>query len=456
MLSDLGAQKKQKWLRGIEGFAGKLNEQVPPLVEGRLCRVVGQTLEAVGVEAALGEQCQVTNSSGQSLLAEVVGFEGEHLYLMPNQTPLGLAPNARVTPLGGQGEIPVGEAMLGRVLDGAGKPLDGLGALALPDRWPLHGKPINPLDRQAITQQLDVGIRSINAIMSVGRGQRLGLFAPSGVGKSVLLGMMTRYTEADVIVVGLVGERGREVQEFIDESLGDAGLSRSVVVATPADTTPLMRRHGASMATCIAEYFRSQGKHVLLLMDSLTRFAQASREIALTIGEPPATRGYPPSVFAELPRLVERAGNGAEGEGSVTAFYTVLTDVDHANDPIAESARAILDGHIVLSRDLAEKGLYPAIDIESSISRLMTKIAAPEQAKLANAFKKYYSLYEDNRDLFSIGAYQAGNNAELDLAVSLYPKLEKFLGQYIHEPVDIFTARTQLEEVFAPQQQSDT
>ena len=455
MTSELAAQKKQKWLRGIEDYTQNLNQHISPIVAGKLNRVVGQTLEAVGCEAALGDHCQVSSAGGAELIAEVVGFEGGHLYLMPNQAPLGLAPNARVTPLGGKGDIPVGEAMLGRVLDGAGNPLDELGPLELPERWPLHGKPINPLMRQPINQQLDVGIRSINAIMSVGRGQRLGLFAPSGVGKSVLLGMMTRYTEADVIVVGLVGERGREVQEFIDESLGAEGLKRAVVVATPADTTPLMRRHGASMATCIAEYFRSRGKHVLLLMDSLTRFAQASREIALTVGEPPATRGYPPSVFAELPRLVERAGNGRDGEGSVTAFYTVLTDVDHANDPIAESARAILDGHIVLSKELAEKGLYPAIDIESSISRLMTKIATPQQLTLANAFKKYYSLYEENRDLFSIGAYQSGNNPELDLAVKLFPKLEQFLRQFIHEPVDIFSARQQLEEVFSPQPQSE-
>ena len=423
---------------------------IPPRVDGKLSRLVGQTLEAVGCEAAVGDRCLVTRANGESLLADVVGFEGNRLFLMPSHAPQGLAPNARVTPLGGKGDVGVGFGLLGRVLNGAGKALDGLGPLDCAAHWPLSGTTRNPLERVPITEQLDVGIRSINALLSVGRGQRLGLFAPSGVGKSVLLGMMTRYTSADVIVVGLIGERGREVQEFIDESLGAGGLQRAVVVATPADTQPIMRIHGAEMATSIAEYFRAQGKHVLLLMDSLTRYAQAHREIALTVGEPPATRGYPPSVFAELPKLVERAGNGGEKEGSITAFYTVLTDVDYENDPIAESARAILDGHIVLSRELAERGLYPAIDIEASISRVVNRIVGPDHLKLLNAFKKYYGLYEENRDLLSIGAYQAGNNLDLDLAVNLFPKFEQFLGQYIHEPVDIFSAQQALEQIFTP------
>lgn len=455
MPSNTALHRTTKWLQALDDYENNLDKPVLPVVEGKLNRMVGQTLEAIGCEAAVGDRCRITCSNGGSIEAEVVGFENEQLFLMPTHMPQGLAPSARVTPLGGSGDIAVGEALLGRVVDGAGVPIDGLGPLVLSDRWPLHGKTINPLKRAPITQQLDVGIRSINALLNVGRGQRLGLFAPSGVGKSVLLGMMTRYTDAQVIVVGLVGERGREVQEFIDESLGEAGLRRSVVVATPADTTPLMRVHGAATATSIAEYFRAQGKHVLLLMDSLTRFAQANREIALTVGEPPATRGYPPSVFAALPRLVERAGNGSEDEGSITAFYTVLTDVDHANDPIAEAARAILDGHVVLSRELAERGMYPAIDIESSISRLMTRIATPEQLKQANAFKKYYSIFAQNKDLFSIGAYQAGTNPELDLAVKLSPRLEKFLGQQIHEPVDIFNARRQLDAIFNEPLDSD-
>ena len=450
---------KQRWQSQLAMFAENLRAPVPPRVDGKLTRLVGQTLEAVGCEAAVGDRCRVTQADGDSLLADVVGFEGNRLFLMPSHSPLGLAPNARVTPIGGRGDVGVGFGLLGRVLDGAGQALDGLGPLEKTAQWPLAGVTRNPLQRVPITEQLDVGIRSINALLSVGRGQRLGLFAPSGVGKSVLLGMMTRYTSADVIVVGLIGERGREVQEFIDESLGAGGMQRAVVVATPADTQPIMRIHGAEMATSIAEYFRAQGKHVLLLMDSLTRYAQAHREIALTVGEPPATRGYPPSVFAELPKLVERGGNGAANEGSITAFYTVLTDVDHENDPIAESARAILDGHIVLSRELAERGLYPAIDIEASISRVANRVVNVEQLKLMNAFKKYYAIYEENRDLLSIGAYQAGNNPELDLAVSLFPRLEAFLGQFIHEPVDIFSARQALEEVFmasSPQADENT
>ena len=439
---------KQRFLNNLSEFASNLSAPVRPTVTGKLSRVVGQTLEAVGCEASVGDRCRISRLNGDNLLADVVGFKDQRLFLMPTHMPHGLAPNATVTPLGGRGDVRVGFGMLGRVLDGAGKPLDEHGHLDVSDKWPLSGKARNPLDRQPITEQLDVGIRSINALLTVGRGQRLGLFAPSGVGKSVLLGMMTRFTAADVIVVGMIGERGREVQEFIGESLGAGGLERAVVVATPADTQPIMRIHGAELATSIAEYFRSQGKHVLLLMDSLTRFAQASREIALTVGEPPATRGYPPSVFAEIPRLVERAGNGSLNEGSITAIYTVLTDVDSENDPIAESARAILDGHIVLSRDLAERGLYPAIDIEASISRVASKIVPPEQGKLANAFKKYYALYRQNEDLLNIGAYQPGNNAELDLAVELYPRLESFLSQYVHEPVDHFVARQRLEELF--------
>ena len=364
-------------------WSGKLasiirhNQKAPALqVQGRLTRMVGLTLEAVGCRAAIGDRCKIVNSDQDSIEAEVVGFSGESLYLMPTGEPHGLSPNARVIPLGRSGNVRTGDDLLGRIINGNGEPLDDLGPIKAKHRVPLKGTPINPLNRTVITEPLDVGVRPINAFLTVGKGQRIGLFAPSGVGKSVLLGMMSRYTNADVIVVGLIGERGREVKEFIEHSLGAEGRARSVVVATPADDPPLMRLHGALLATSIAEYFRDQGKDVLLLMDSLTRFAQAQREIALTIGEPPATRGYPPSVFAKLPQLVERAGNGDEGGGSITAFYTVLTEADLHNDPIADSARAILDGHIVMSRKLAESGIYPAIDIEASISRVMNQIAS--------------------------------------------------------------------------------
>ncbi len=438
-----------RWVRRMQPYFDELGTPPETVVEGKLSRMVGLTLEAVGCQAAIGDRCDVFNNRDERLETEVVGFAGDRLFLMPTGIPHGLAPNARVIPVGGAGDVAVGAGLLGRVIDGAGQPLDGGGPLRLAGRWPLYGTPMNPLQRTPIREQLDVGVRSINALLGVGRGQRLGLFAPSGVGKSVLLGMMTRYTDADVIVVGLVGERGREVKEFIDDILGPEGLARSVVVATPADNPPLMRLHGASIATSIAEYFRAQGKHVLLLMDSLTRYAQAQREIALTIGEPPATRGFPPSVFARLPQLVERAGTGTAGQGSITAFYTVLTEEDDNNDPVAESARAILDGHIVLSRTLAERGLYPAIDIEASISRTMPQVVAPSQQELVKRFRHYYALYEQNRDLFNVGAYQRGSNPELDRAVDLHRIFDAFLSQNMGEAVDIERACSSLAQMLA-------
>ena len=311
-------------------------------------------------------------------------------------------------------------------------------------RIPLAGKPINPLARRLIREPLDVGVRAINALFTVGRGQRMGLFAGSGVGKSVLLGMMTRFTNADVIVVGLIGERGREVKEFIENILGSQGMARAVVVASPADDPPLMRMHGAMLATSIAEYFRDQGKQVLLLMDSLTRFAQAQREIALAIGEPPATKGYPPSVFAKLPQLVERAGNGKAGGGSITAFYTVLTEGDDNNDPIGDAARAILDGHIFLSRQLAEGGHYPAIDIEASISRAMTEITDAHQQRTTRRFKQLYSTYQQQRDLISVGAYTRGSDARTDEAIEYFPRLLNFLQQDMHQPVSLAASVSEL------------
>jgi len=429
-----------RWLPRLREYSTRLATPPPLVVEGKLTRMVGLTLEAVGCEAAIGDRCAVLNRHGDPVDTEVVGFAGDRVFLMPTGSTRGLAPNARVIPLGGAGEIKVGEALLGRVIDGAGQPLDGLGPLRLEHLHPLLGAPVNPLDRDPIRVPLDVGVRSINALLTVGRGQRLGLFAPAGVGKSVLLGMMTRYTNADVIVVGLVGERGREVKEFIDDSLGPEGRARSVVVATPADNPPLMRMHGATLATGIAEYFRDQGRHVLLLMDSLTRYAQAHREIALTIGEPPATRGYPPSVFARLPQLVERAGNGLKGCGSITAFYTVLTEGDQGSDPVAENARAILDGHIVMSRALAERGQYPAIDIEASISRTMPQVIPSGHLELSKSFRHYYSLFEQNQDLFNVGAYQAGANPELDRAIELRGKLVGFMRQDPREAVNLDAA----------------
>lgn len=354
-LNETVAKHQSNWLNKLSEYHARMPTTSSMIVEGKITRMVGMTLEALGCQAAIGVRCEVENQTGESIEAEVVGFNSDRLYLMPTGSLQGIQPNARVIPSNKIYEVPVGDTLLGRVLDGRGKPLDNKGPLVTTETVALNGKPINPLNRAPITEPLDVGVRSINALLSVGRGQRIGLFAGSGVGKSVLLGMMTRYTTADVIVVGLIGERGREVNDFINNILGEEGMSRAVVVAVPADQTPVMRLHGAFMATSIAEYFRDQGKNVLLLMDSLTRFAQAQREIALAIGEPPATKGYPPSVFGKLPQLVERAGNGVDGKGSITAFYTVLTEGDDQMDPIADASRAILDGHIVLSRELADR-----------------------------------------------------------------------------------------------------
>lgn len=425
------------WVNRLRNYEQHIENKPLHIVQGKLTRMVGMTLEAVGCQAPVGARCLVTGPDKEDIEAEVVGFSGEKLYLMPTGNIQGLTPNARVVPINSVSYAPVGDALLGRVIDGSGKPLDGKGDLRTHSTAPLTGRFINPLQRAPIDEPLDVGVRAINALLTVGRGQRMGLFAGSGVGKSVLLGMMTRYTNADVIVVGMIGERGREVKEFVEKILGDEGLARSVVVATPADNPPLLRLHGAMMATSIAEYFRDQGKQVLLLMDSLTRYAQAQREIALAIGEPPATKGYPPSVFAKIPQLVERAGNGDTGGGSITAFYTVLAEGDDQNDPIADAARAILDGHIVLSRDLAESGHYPAIDIEASISRAMTEITDKKHQQVANRFKKIYSVYQQNRDLISVGAYQPGSDAAIDEAINVNDSIMQFLQQDMYEPINL-------------------
>ncbi len=452
MSADVSGLNQKRWADGLVQARQRAAQAADLVVQGTLSRMVGMTLEAMGCEAPVGGRCLVDTAEGRQIEAEVVGFSGEKLFLMPTGEIRGLMPGARVMPTRREPSVPMGDELLGRVLDGAGRPLDGLGELRCPDRGVLTGEPLNPLMRCAIRDPLDVGVRSINALLSVGGGQRIGLFAGSGVGKSVLLGMMTRYTKADVTVVGLIGERGREVQDFVSNTLGPDGMRRAVVVATPADNPPLMRLHGAWLATAIAEYFRDRGLKVLLLLDSLTRFAQAQREIGLAIGEPPATKGYPPSVFAKLPQLVERAGNSDRGVGSITAFYTVLAEGDDQNDPIADAARAILDGHVVLSRRLAEQGLYPAIDIEASISRAMHQIATREQLDLANRFKQVYSTYQQNRDLINVGAYRRGSDPRVDLAVDQWPKMLEFLRQDMYEPVGIeksYAALQQLVTQFA-------
>lgn len=405
-----------------------------PVASGKLVRVVGLTLEATGCRAPIGSLCLVETMSGQ-MEAEVVGFSGDNLFLMPSEQITGILPGARVTPLTSDAGLPVGMELLGRVIDGVGNPLDGLAPLYTDHRASFNAEPINPLARKPISEPLDVGLKAINGLLTVGKGQRIGLFAGSGVGKSVTLGMMTRGTTAQVVVVGLIGERGREVKEFIEEILGEDGRRRSVVVAAPADASPLMRLKGCQTALTIAEYFRDQGLDVLLLMDSLTRFAQAQREIALSVGEPPATKGYPPSVFAKLPALVERAGNGSAEQGSITAFFTVLTEGDDLQDPIADASRAILDGHIVLSREMADAGHYPAIDVEKSVSRVMPQITTEEHVLMSKAVRQVLSICRKNQDLVSIGAYKPGTDPAIDGAFTLKPKLDEYLQQSMKESV---------------------
>lgn len=439
----------QRWASNLSKKQAQIRSP-EPVVEGRLIRMVGLTLEAIGCEAAVGTSCDIVAPGNHHIEAEVVGFSGDKTFLMAMGESRGLIPNAKVIPVGHSSSVKISNGFLGRVIDGRGRPLDDKGAIQMDEsaeEMPLAGRAINPLLRDPIKQPLDVGVRAINSMLTVGRGQRMGLFAGTGVGKSILLGMMTKYTEADIIVVGLIGERGREVKEFVQDILGPQGLQRACVVAAPADASPLVRIHGAMLATSVAEYFRDQGKKVLLLMDSLSRFAQAQREIGLSISEPPATRGYPPSVFARIPQLVERAGNGQAGKGSITAFYTVLAEGDDQNDPIADAARGILDGHIVLSRQLADMGQYPAIDLESSISRVMPMVTTDSQLQASNRIKQLYSLYEQNRDLINVGAYQQGSNPAIDQAIAMQPQIQKFMAQGMNEAVQLRNSQQQLEQL---------
>lgn len=418
------------------------------IVAGSITRITGMKLEAAGISVPMGTICKILISPTNTINAEVIGFTEDTTYLMAIQDTNGIKQGTPVIPLSKAHSARVGMNLLGRVLDASGNPIDTLGDIEADEYYSLLAKPINPLVRKRISEPLDVGIRVINSLITVGKGQRLGIFAGSGVGKSVLLGMMTRFTKADIVVVGLIGERGREVKEFIEESLGQHGMTKSVVVASPADTSPILRVNGAALATTIAEYYRDRGFDVLLIIDSLTRYAHAQREISLSAGELPATKGYTPSVFAKLAQLVERSGNGIHGVGSITAFYTVLVEGDDQHDPVADHARSILDGHIFLSRHLADAGHYPAIDIEKSISRVMPAVVDDKQLQESMRFKKLYSAYQKNREIINVGMYQHGADKSIDESLYFKDAMEKFLRQGMNESSDMNESVSKLNTLF--------
>jgi len=416
---------------------------------GRLVGASGLLLESAGCALRTGQRCMIEAASGEWIAAQVVGFREQISYLMPFKKPEGLSTGARVLPAPERAGLMIGPSWLGRIVNGLGEPIDGLGRLGGEHPLPTQPPKINPLKKAPVHEPLDVGVRAINSMLTLGRGQRVGLMAGSGVGKSVLLGLITRQTVADVVVVGLIGERGREVREFIDLSLGEAGLARAVVVVAPADESPLMRLRATELCHSVAAHYRDQGLHVLLLVDSLTRYAMAKREVALALGEPPATRGYPPSVFSLLPELVESAGNGERAEGSMSAIYTVLAEGDDQQDPVVDTARAILDGHIVLSRALAERGHYPAIDIAQSISRCMALVAGREHQALARQLKQLSARYEQVRELMPLGAYVPGADPQTDRAVQLFPRIEAYLHQGVNEAAPLQACLQQLQELLA-------
>jgi flagellum-specific ATP synthase len=415
-----------------------------PRVSGRLASYDGLLMEAVGLSLPVGTVCRV----GDQVEAEVIGFRNGRTLMMNLGGPAALLPQAPVRPVGPPGEAEVGAALLGRVVDGAGKPIDGLGPIRGAQHWPLAGKPASPLDRGRVLEPLDVGVRAINGLLTIGKGQRVGIMAGSGVGKSVLLGMMVRAAKADVIVIGLIGERSREVADFLETKVAGAARARSVVVAVPANHSPVLRIRGALRATAIAEAFRAEGKNVLLIMDSLTRVAHAGREIGLALGEPASARGYPPSAIAMLPNLIERAGTDVASGGAITAIYTVLADGDDGNDPVVDSARSILDGHIVLSRALAERAVYPAIDVSKSVSRVMTDIAGAHHLSAARTLRRHLATYEENRDLVLMGAYRGGADPAIDAALAYHPAILEYVRQESGASVPLADAVAELTGVF--------
>ena len=422
----------------------RLNQLNPITVTGKITKVVGTVVEAVGIKAAIGDICEIL-AEDRKVKAEVIGFSNSHVTLMPFEGTEGILPESRVVHLKKQATVGVSDQILGRVIDGLGQPLDGKGEIEIEKEYLLYGNPSNPLSRVPIDEPIDVGIRAINGLITIGKGQRMGIFSGSGVGKTTLLGMMVRNAKADVKVVALIGERGREVRDFIERHIKDA-LDSTVLVVATSDQSPLIRMRGAFVATAIAEYFRDKGMDVLLIMDSVTRFAMAKRELGLAGGELPATKGYTPSVFATLPKLLERAGKWKSG--SITGFYTVLVEGDDMNDPIADAVRSILDGHIILSRELARQNQYPPIDVLNSVSRLMLDVTSAEHHSLANRFRDVLATYEKAEDLINIGAYSRGSNPKIDYAIEMIEKLRSFLRQGMFEYISLEQSTKQLKELF--------
>jgi flagellum-specific ATP synthase len=430
----------------LDKYLSAAESAKPVRLHGKVTQVVGLVIEGYCPDTSVGAICEIKPREGDPIPAEVVGFRNNKTLLMPLGELRGVGLDSLISVRRDKASMGVGPLLLGRVIDGLGKPIDDKGPLRTSEEYPIYASPVNPMSRPPIRKPLDLGIRSINGLLTCGQGQRVGIMAGSGVGKSTLLGMIARYTEADVNVIALIGERGRELREFIEKDLQDQGLQKSVVVVATSDQPPLVRMRGAYIATTIAEYFQKQGKNVLLMMDSATRFAMAMREVGLAIGEPPTTKGYTPSVFAALPKLLERSGNFPEG--SITGLYTVLVEGDDFNEPISDAMRSILDGHIVLSRDLAARNIYPPIDVLASASRVMTDVASSGHQLLAGKFKETLATYRQSEDLINIGAYKDGSNPGIDYAISRNEGMQSYLKQSVHDPVTMEDAVSGLKRLF--------
>ena len=439
-----GLKPTIKW----EKYQESLRSCQPIKMEGKIVKVAGIVAQANGPGMSIGSLCCIKNDNGQNMQAEVIGFNDKRVIVMPFGEMRGIEPGSRIVDINKSPSIKVGEAYLSRVVDGLGHPIDGKGSIQAKADYPIYGNVINPLKREIINEVIDVGVRSINAMHTLGKGQRIAIMAGSGVGKSVLMGMVARHTVADVIVIALIGERGREVREFIERNLGEEGLKKSVVVAATSDSPALVRIRGAHLATTIAEYFRDKGLDVVLIMDSITRFAMSLREVGLAAGEPPSAKGYTPSVFIQIPKLLERTGN-LEKKGSITGIYTVLVEGDDMNEPIADSVRSIVDGHIILSRDLAHKGHYPAVDVLSSISRVMYDIVESDHLNMARKLVKVLATYRDAEDLINIGAYIDGTDPQIDFAKKMIHKINSFLQQDINQSITFKESISRLKEMMA-------